>query len=84
MLKFSIGSQGFLFFCVIIVGYLRKIKIFQVFNATNFGEPLVEFIGTSILTFLYEKNFFSNTLKAKLSRGVARLDDSEKCIVLMS
>ena len=32
-------------------------KIFQIFNATIFGEPLVEIIGSSILTFLYEKNF---------------------------
>ena len=32
-------------------------KIFQIFNATNFGEPLVELIGSSILTFLYEKSF---------------------------
>ena len=77
-------SQVFLFFCAIIVGYLKKIKIFQIFNATNFGEPLVEFIGLSILTFLYEKVFVSNILKAKLSRGVARLDDSERCIVPMS
>lgn len=32
-------------------------RIFQIFNVRNFGEPLVEFIGSSILTFLYEKNF---------------------------
>ena len=32
-------------------------KIFQTFHATIFGEPLVEFIGSSILTFLYEKLF---------------------------
>ena len=32
-------------------------KIFQIFNATIFGEPLVEFIGSSILIFLFEKIF---------------------------
>ena len=59
-------------------------KIFQIFNAPNFGKPLVEFIGSSFLIILYEKKFVSDILKPKLSLGVARLDDSEKSIVPMS
>ena len=59
-------------------------KVFQILHTTNFGEPSVEFIGSSILAFLYEKKNIFDTLKPKLSLGVAPLDDSEKCMVPMS